>query len=102
MKQQYACLFIRQTLSSDSSQRRIATRKCNMTSSVDSDAELDEAGTSNRNCRQISSMQQLWASVSTIAFRLRKLLDFSTLKTIKRREYHAPYEYQRYGTVGLQ
>lgn len=89
------CLFLRQLLHSDLPSKFTDSRKYDITSTVDSDAELDETVSNNHNQRS-KIMQQFISFVSVILVWFSKLLEFLKLKTVKRREY-STNEYERYG-----
>lgn len=61
-------------------------------SSVDSDAELDEAvSVSSKSKEKRKLTQQLMSSATIIVLWFSKLLEFLKLKTVRRREYHASH-----------
>ncbi|PBC25807.1 SUN domain-containing protein [Apis cerana cerana] len=87
----------RQLLYSDLPSKRINFRKYDITSSLDSDAELEE--TVPKNCSQRNKItQQFMSFILIIVLWFNKFLEFLKLKTVKRREYYATYEYQKYGS----
>ncbi|CAK9802684.1 Klaroid protein [Anthophora quadrimaculata] len=91
----------RQLLPSDSISKRIDSRKCDITSFVDSDAELEEVSWNNDN--ENGRISQLLMNVSSIiVLWFNKLLKFVNLKMIKRREYRDTYKYQRYDSKWLK
>ncbi|XP_031364516.1 uncharacterized protein LOC102678671 [Apis dorsata] len=82
-------------LYSDLPSKYINFRKCNITSSLDSDAELEETVPKNYNQRN-KITQQFMSFILIMVLWFNKFLEFLKLKTVKRREYYATYEYQRY------
>ena len=96
----YIFISFRQLLHSDLSLKRMNSRKCGITSAIDSDVELEETISNNYNQRN-KIVQRFMSFVSIIVLWFMKFLEFLKLKTVKRREYYATYEYQEYGIVGL-
>ncbi|KOX67837.1 hypothetical protein WN51_06882 [Melipona quadrifasciata] len=85
----------RQLLHSDLSLKRMGSRKCGITSAIDSDVELEETISNNYNQRN-KLVQRFMSFVSIIILWFSKFLEFLKLKTVKRREYYATYKYQEY------
>ncbi|XP_043516983.1 uncharacterized protein LOC122532342 [Frieseomelitta varia] len=83
----------RQLLHSDLSLKRMNSRKCGITSAIDSDVELEETISKNYNQRN-KIVQRFMSFVSIIVLWFIKFLEFLKLKTVKRREYYATYEYE--------
>lgn len=87
-------------MSSDLPLKRIDSRKCRITSAVDSDTELEE--TASNNYSQRSKITHKFTSfILVTALWFSKFLEFLKLKPVRRREYYATYEYQRYGIFQL-
>ncbi|XP_012243955.1 uncharacterized protein LOC100741474 isoform X2 [Bombus impatiens] len=85
----------RQSLSSDLPLKRIDSRKCRITSAVDSDTELEETASNNYSQRS-KITHQFTSFILVTALWFSKFLEFLKLKPVRRREYYATYEYQRY------
>ncbi|XP_076246899.1 uncharacterized protein LOC143186917 isoform X2 [Calliopsis andreniformis] len=82
---------------SSASLKSINTRKYNPVSSIDSDTELDDVVSISNKSSEQRKMTQLFANFTTIvAVWFNKLLEFLKLKTVRRREYRASNEYDRY------
>ena len=77
------------------------SRKCGITTAIDSDVELEETVSNNYKNQRNKIVQRFMSFVSIIVLWFSKFLEFLKLKTVKRREYYATYEYQKYGIVGL-
>lgn len=90
--------FYRQLLYSDLPSKHINFRKYDITSSLDSDAELEESVPKYYSHRN-KITQQFMSFILIMVLWFNKFLEFLKLKTVKRREYYATYEYQRYGIV---
>ncbi|XP_026295317.1 uncharacterized protein LOC551485 isoform X2 [Apis mellifera] len=85
----------RQLLYSDLPSKHINFRKYDITSSLDSDAELEESVPKYYSHRN-KITQQFMSFILIMVLWFNKFLEFLKLKTVKRREYYATYEYQRY------
>ncbi|XP_017764735.1 PREDICTED: uncharacterized protein LOC108554098 isoform X2 [Eufriesea mexicana] len=90
----------RHLLRSDLPAKFTDSRKYNITSTVDSDVELEETISNNHNQRS-KVIQQIMSFVSVILVWFSKLLEFLKLKTVKRREY-STNEYQRHESKWLE
>nr|XP_033330499.1 uncharacterized protein LOC117222734 isoform X1 [Megalopta genalis]XP_033330501.1 uncharacterized protein LOC117222734 isoform X2 [Megalopta genalis] len=87
----------RQLLRSDSPLKRINSRKLKVTSSLESDTELDDAvTTSSRSNKQRRLMERFTSFVSIIILWFNKILEFLKLKTVRRRDYSDSYHYLRH------
>lgn len=87
-------------MSSDLPLKRIDYRKCRITSAVDSDTELEETASNNYSQRS-KITHQFTSFILVTALWFSKFLEFLKLKPVRKREYYATYEYQRYGIFQL-
>ncbi|XP_076753438.1 uncharacterized protein LOC143424930 [Xylocopa sonorina] len=81
-------------LHSDLPMKRIDSQKCDITSFVDSDTELEEAVSSKHN--EKSKITRLTSFTSIVVLWFKRLFEFVKLDTIKAGKYRAASEYQRY------
>ncbi|XP_076629520.1 uncharacterized protein LOC143345861 [Colletes latitarsis] len=87
----------RQLMHSATPLKHTDSRKYGVTTSIDSDTELEDAVSISSKYNEGRKITQYFLSfVATIVYGFNKVLEFLKLKTVRRREYRATYEYQRY------